>query len=107
VIELMARAERAKQLLLELPVGGIAIFTDGGSYKNKQQIGPNGSDRHHEQHGGTDCCGTSLLWLVNNGSYMPAVICADSELALTGMDGYMYYRPNFEGVPESPVKKSG
>ena len=34
-----AYGERAKQLLLDLPVGGLALFTDGGSNKNRTQTG--------------------------------------------------------------------
>ena len=39
-----AYGERAKQLLLDLPAGGFALFTDGGSNKNRTQTGWGVSD---------------------------------------------------------------
>ena len=46
----------------------------------------------------------ALLYLHNAGGLEPALIVADSEVALNAMDGY---RALFEGVPETPVQASG
>ena len=129
--------ERAKQLLEDLPVGGLVLFTDGGSNKIRSQTGwgvvvlqKNAAAQHPtvvaELFGPVEtspfnpyyigaldktnntaeltAAYQALLYLHNAGGLEPALIVADSEVALNAMDGY---RALFEGVPETPVQASG